>query len=290
MYCRFLDKALTLAAQLIMCMDYKTYGPTEELAPFVKCFWTLEAPATATPEKQRIVPDGCMEMIFHYGDLYKQYMDATHAIAQPRCFVFGQITSALDIEPTGRSGIFSVRFQPDGFTPFATLPLKEMENRAVPLAKLFGQQGLKLEAAVLAAQDNERRIQLATDFLQQQLATPDAIDRIARQSVEAMLRLKGQISVDALSEALHIHRRQLERRFASVIGLSPKQLAKIIRLQATLKMLEQKQFTSLTALAYENGYFDQAHFVKDFKEFTGMSPRQFYDGNLKMTALFVGKD
>jgi transcriptional regulator GlxA family with amidase domain len=104
------------------------------------------------------------------------------------------------------------------------------------------------------------------------------------------LQLKGQVSVDELSEQLNINRRQLERRFASAIGLSPKQLAKIVRLQAALKMLEQGHFTSLTALAYENGYFDQAHFIKDFKEFTGLSPKQFFAGNLTMTALFVGSD
>jgi AraC-like DNA-binding protein len=55
-------------------------------------------------------------------------------------------------------------------------------------------------------------------------------------------------------------------------------------------MLDNKHFTSLTSLAYENGYFDQTHFIKDFKEFTGVSPSQFYAGSLKMTALFAGHD
>ena len=55
-------------------MNYQQYEPSTDLLPFIKCFWSIDAPASSVAEKQRIVPDGCMEMIFHYGDLYKQYM------------------------------------------------------------------------------------------------------------------------------------------------------------------------------------------------------------------------
>ena len=82
----------------------------------------------------------------------------------------------------------------------------------------------------------------------------------------------------------------MERKFMMVIGMSPKQLSRVVRLQATLKMLEQKQFTSLTSLAYENGYYDQAHFIKDFKEFTGHSPKSFYADNLKLSTLFIAAE
>src|SRR5690606_26948237 len=92
-------------------MTYHTYPPSNELSAFVKCYWTMESSGVPM-EKQRIVPDGCMEMIFHYGDLYRQYTDEGNSIVQPRCFVFGQITHPLDIEPTGETGIFAVRFYP----------------------------------------------------------------------------------------------------------------------------------------------------------------------------------
>jgi AraC-like DNA-binding protein len=271
-------------------MDYTTYSPNENLNAFLKCFWTLESPPTSNPEKQRIVPDGCMEMIFHYGDPYKQYAEDGSFIIQPACFVFGQITTALEIEPTGHTGIIAARFHPDGFTPFSKMPIKQMENRAVPLQELFGEEGYVLEREVLNTSTNHDRIKIIEAFLLAKALMPETIDRITKSSVEVMMRLHGQVSVDELSEQLKINRRQLERKFSSAIGLSPKYLAKIIRLQATLKMLEKKQFTSLTSLAYENGYFDQTHFIKDFKEFTGMSPKQFYAGNLKMSALFIGAD
>lgn len=271
-------------------MDYRTYPVNELLSSLIKCFWSLDAPATETPERQTIIPDGCMEMIFHYGDRYRQFMDDGSSIVQPRCFVFGQIITPLEIEPTGVTGMIAARFHPDGFAPFLTLPVGEMKNRAVSLVELFGEKGKALENEVLNAATNEERMIIIEQFLLNELNAPANIDRLAKLSVDMLLQSKGQVSVDEIAGQLNSNRRQLERRFSSAIGLSPKQLSKIIRLQATLKMMEQKQFTSLTALAYENGYFDQAHFIKDFKEFTGSSPRQFYADNLKMSALFIGTD
>ena len=270
-------------------MNYQQYEPSLELQPFIKCFWSLKAPASPVAEKQRIVPDGCMEMIFHCGDLYEQFLDDGKKILQPRSFVFGQITSPLEIAPKGASDIIAARFHPDGFSPFNSMPLSKMENKAISLNSLFNKEGLQLEEQVLTASENAKRIKIIEVFLLNKLKSPEVTDRIAKQSVEMLLKLNGQLSVDDLAAHLKINRRQLERKFSSTIGLSPKQLAKVIRLQATLKMLEKKQFTSLTSLAYENGYFDQAHFIKDFKEFTGMSPGQFYTGNLKMSALFAGE-
>lgn len=271
-------------------VNYKTYNPIHHLSNFVKCYWTLEAPASVEPVRQHIVPDGCMEMIFNYGDLFLQYREDGTFITQPRYFVFGQITKALEIEPSGVTGIVAVRFNPDGFNIFSTMEVRSMDNRAVALEELYGEQGTMLGDKVVKATTSEKRIVIIESFLLDRLKNQEPYDELAKISVELLLKSKGQVTIEDLADQMQTSRRQLERRFSTVIGLSPKQLSKIIRLQATLKMMEQKQFTSLTALAYENGYFDQAHFIKDFKEFTGLSPKQFYAGNLKMSALFIGTE
>ena len=72
--------------------------------------------------------------------------------------------------------------------------------------------------------------------------------------------------------------------------MSPKQLSRVVRLQATIKMMGQKKFVSLTSLALENGYYDQAHFIKDFREFTGLSPKSFFAANLQFAALFASAE
>lgn len=270
-------------------MNYQTFQPHQDLVSLIKCYWILESPKEENPQRQTIVPDGCMEMIFHYGDLYKQYMDNGDGIVQPRSCVFGQLTQPLEIEPTGITGIFSVRFHHDGFIPFATIPIKEMDNKAVSLEKLFGKDGIELEKKVLSSETIEEKIVAVESFLLQRLNT-ETIDKIVQSTVDTLLTANGQISVNELSKQININRRQLERKFSSAIGLSPKQLSKTIRLQNALKLLLNKEFTSLTALAYEGEYYDQAHFIKDFKEFTGLTPKEFYGENLKMSTLFYGSN
>jgi len=230
-------------------MNYQTLEPSIDLNTLIKCYWTLENPKEEINEKQTIVPDGCMEMIFHYGDLYRQHTGNGNSIIQPRCFVIGQLTRPLTIEPTGETGIFSVRFHPNGFLPFATIPIKQMENTAVSLEELFGKDGGQIEQQILRANSNADRIKLIEEFLLSRLTDSETVDRIVKSTVDTILTANGQLSVEELSKQTNINRRQLERKFSLAIGLSPKQLSKTIRLQATLNMLLNKKFTSLTALA-----------------------------------------
>ncbi len=271
-------------------MDYQVYTPSPELQPFIKCFWTLDDEGIDPPVRQRVVPDGCMEMIFHYGDLYKQYFKDDNFIIQPKCFVFGQITNYIEIEPTGVTGIMAARFNPEGLIHFITVPITELENKAVEIEKVFGEKGKQLEEEVFAAIDNLTRIKLIETFLLSFLTDPTIINAITKSCVEAILQSQGQLPVLELADKMNVNRRNLERKFISAIGMSPKQLSRVVRLQTAIKMLQQNNFTNLTSLAYENGYYDQAHFIKDFKEFTGISPRQFFTANMKLAALFASSD
>ena len=267
-------------------MNYQVYTPSPELQPFIKCFWSLEDEKQDDTVKQRVLPDGCMEMIFHYGDPYRQYFEDGSSIIQPGSFVFGQITKYIEIAPTGSSGIISARFLPEGTGPFINMPATALENKAVPIAEIFA-DGAAFEQQIVNAPTNEKRIQLIENFLLSKLIEPHTIDAITRSCVEAIFQSRGQIGVVELAGKMKINRRHMERKFTTLIGMSPKQLARVARLQSTLKMLEQKKFISLTSLAYENGYYDQAHFIKDFKDFTGQSPKSFYADNLKLSALFI---
>lgn len=268
-------------------MDYQVYAPSPDLESFVKCFWTLEDDRSAAPERQRVLPDGCMEMIFHYGDLYEQFLEDGSSLIQPRSFIFGQISRYIEIAPTGVSGIVAARFLPEGLAPLIDQPVSALENKAVSINDLFGEKGMLLEREVLAAASNPERIQLIETFLLSRLTEPHAIDTITSACVDVILQSRGQLDVTELADKMKVNRRNIERKFTSSVGMSPKQLSKVIRLQATLKMLDENKYNNLTALAYENGYYDQAHFIKDFKEFTGLSPKFFYAGNLKLATLFA---
>ncbi|TDS16709.1 AraC family transcriptional regulator [Maribacter caenipelagi] len=271
-------------------MHYEIFEPQENLKEWVKCYWNLESDFENTPLKNTIVPDGTMKLIFHYGDTYKHHPNNKESIILPNCFLIGQLTKPYVVEPLGVTGSFVVRFQPSGFLPFTNISIKEIQNTAVPIEELFGKEGVKIGNQILNANATSERIALIETFLLERLTEKNVIDNIVKSTVDIIIEANGQFSVNELSEQNNINRRQLTRKFSSTIGLSPKQLIKTLRIQNTLKTLLTKEITSLTDLAYENEYFDQAHFIKDFKEFTGLTPKEFYGDDLKMSMIFDSED
>lgn len=161
-----------------------------------------------------------------------------------------------------------------------------MENTAVPLEKLFDPSVKGLEQKILEDPTTGEKIDLIETFLSNLLADAVVIDRVIKSTVDIILSADGQLSVGDLSEQTNTSRKQLERKFSAAVGLSPKQLSKTIRLQAALRKMLNGEFESFTALAYDGAYYDQAHFIKDFKEFTGFSPKEYFGENLKLSALF----
>jgi len=269
-------------------LDYQTFQPKSDLAPLVKCYWTLEVPAEKDPQQQRIIPDGCIEMAFILGDDIKRYTSKDEFILQPRAMVLGQTIERFYIQPTGYVKSFAVRFYPYGFANFVTVPIKTLANKETPLEQLFEKAlARKLEQKIIAASNTQERIAIIEDFLLQKFRSEATIESIAKSTVDAILATKGSISITAILQDDVAKRRQLERMFEKQIGISPKQLGKVIRLQTALQMLLNGQSENLTHIAYESDYYDQAHFIKDFKEFTGITPKAFLEHNeMALSSLF----
>ncbi len=267
-------------------MTGKTFIPSKDLADFVMCYWTLESSINDTPEINTIVPDGTMKLIFHYGATYRHHPKNTSPYLLPKCFLIGQLTRPYVVEPTGETGTFMVRFHPNGFLPFTNQSIKTMENTAIPLKELFGKKGIEFETKILSAPNNEERIKITEDFLRHRLSDQKTLDTILTSAIETISTANGQIPIHEISDKLEVNRRNLVRKFSTNVGLSPKQLSKIIRLQASLKVLLNKKNSKLTEVAHNSEYFDQAHFIKDFKEFTGITPKEFYGTDLNMSLIF----
>ena len=146
-------------------MNYQTFPPHTDIAFLVKCYWSLEVPAEVPPQKQRIVPDGCMEMIFILGDDIRRYTSEQEFIVQPRAIVVGQITEPFIIEPTGYVHCFAARFYPYGFANLVDMPVKDLANKETPIAGLFGEAPATiLEQQIIAATHNEERIKKLEAF------------------------------------------------------------------------------------------------------------------------------
>jgi AraC-like DNA-binding protein len=272
-------------------MNYQIFQPHSNLKSLVKCYWTLEVAADSNSEKQRIVPDGCIEMAFILGDDIKRFTSEDEFILQPRAMVLGQTTEPFYIQPTGYVNTFAVRFYPYGFANFVSTPLKNLANKETPIEYLFGETPSKeLERKIVRASDTERRMEIVEGFLLSKLNEQATLDNVVNTTIDTLLSTNGSSSINTIVKDDLSKRRQLERKFLKQIGISPKQLGKVIRLQAALKMLLSKQTETLTRIAYEHEYYDQAHFIKDFKEFTGTNPKDFLeDKQLALSALFYSE-
>lgn len=269
-------------------MNYQTFQPHPDLAALISCYWTLEVPVADQPEKQRIIPDGKIEMAFVLGDDIKRYTSEQAYILQPRAFVLGQTLEPFYVEPTGQVTSFSVSFYPYGFSNFATIPIKSLANKETPIAHIFGDTiAHNLEHQIITAKDTQERIGIVEKFLLERLHQSYTVDTIVTNTVAALMATDGNTSISNILKKEPSKRRQLERKFAAQVGISPKQLGKVIRLQSALKMLLNQEGENLTHIAYESNYYDQAHFIKDFKEFTGISPKEFLGNkNMELSAAF----
>lgn len=273
-------------------MKYQTFEPHSNLSSIVQCFWTLEVPASNDSEKQRIVPDGTIEMAFILGDDIKRFTSENEFIIQPRAMVLGQTLSPFYIQPVGAVDTFAIRFYPFGFANFIEKDIKELLNKETPLNELFAQEeSQKLESSIINATNTPERIKIIENFLLERLSKFSTIDKIVSSTVNDIILSNGSFQINDLLKKHNFNRRNLERKFSKQVGLSPKKLGKVIRLQAALKLLINSDAKNLTHIAYKSDYYDQAHFIKDFQEFTGTNPQNYLkDKELELSTLFYSPE
>jgi AraC-like DNA-binding protein len=264
-------------------MDYQTFKPHPDLESLINFYWTLEVPHEENSQKQRIIPDGCIELAFILGDDIKRYTSEDQFILQPRAMVLGQTIEPFYIKPTGYVNTFAISFYPYGFANFITEPIKNLVNKETSIDLLFDEVSAKeIKLKIIKAKNTKERIGIIEEFLFDKLNDHKTIDNIVKNTIDTLLLTKGRAKINKILKKDLSKRRQLERKFLDQIGISPKQLGKVIRLQSALKILLNVDKESLTDIAYSSEYYDQSHFIKDFKEFTGISPKDFL-GNKHMT-------
>jgi AraC-like DNA-binding protein len=255
-------------------MDYREHKPTLALRDHVECFWfvTSDYPAT-TFTAERVLPDGCLEWIFHLGAPFDRLLPNNQWERQPKSFLVGELTRFLLLQPLGPPSVMGVRFRPIGAYRFMPFPLAEVTDQIVETADVWQKEGVSIEDAVFNARDDSDRIQLVETFLLRRLHNSTHRPRF-EAAVSATLRACGQARVDELASHVGLSTRQLEREFQSGLGLSPKAFARIIRFQNLLRVVGEGPLREWVQVALSVGYSDQPHMVREFREFTGRTPSQ----------------
>ena len=257
-------------------MQYTEHRPSPALAEHLECLWFLSATdsSPATGASERVLPDGCVEWIFHLGSPFQRSaQSAGEWERQPRSFVVGELTRFLLLQPTGDVAVMGVRFRPGGAYRFLPFPLSDFTDSTVPTGDVWGHEGTYLEEAVLEARNNMQRQQLVEEFLLRQLVITTPRPRFDA-AVKEIIRTRGQTRVHEVANGVGWSSRQLERDFGASLGLSPKSFSRIMRFQNLLRLVGEGTLREWANLAIEGGYADQPHMVREFREFAGHTPAE----------------
>jgi AraC-like DNA-binding protein len=153
--------------------------------------------------------------------------------------------------------------------------MSALTDKAVPFCEVFAVDGTALEAAVLPLDDDLQMVERVESFLRQYLPEPDASAALVNKIVDAINGERAITRVDHIASRFHLSRRTLERLFSQYVGVSPKWVIQRARLHEAADKLAQGEKVDLPRLALDLGYFDQAHFIKDFKTIIGTTPGDY---------------
>ncbi len=269
-------------------MNYLEAAPSPPLQHDLEAFWQLESSASALnspPEK--ILPDGCAEIIFNLADPFQRLHTNAPLEQQPRTIFVGQMRRHVTIAPTGIVQLFGIRFKPSGAYPFLRLPLHEITDQIFNASEMPLAFIAELEERLHEARSFHARKHFVEQALLRHMHHEN--DRAVETLVTRIIASEGLRSVTELAQDIGLSTRQLERRFQTQVGLSPKLLARIIRFQKIFKAVETNPH-GWSEVALNCGYYDQAHLIHDFKAFSGQSPSTFLLEQTVMSAHLTRKN
>lgn len=232
--------------------------PKGKLAFFIEQYWIVRW-ELETPHIQENIPHPSVHLVFEKNNSR----------------IVGPVTKKYSYTLADAGTICGVKFRPGAFYPFFNNPVSEIADRTISLTDIFGSDVKRLEMAVLSRKSGKNMVVAIEDFLLPRLpvcdehpinSVNDIIDKI--ESDRSITR------VDDIVDQFKINKRTLQRLFKTYVGVSPKWIIRKYRLHEVLDKFEAGSI-DYHQIIHDLGYFDQAHFIKDFKEIIGVSPLKY---------------
>jgi AraC-like DNA-binding protein len=234
--------------------------PAPDLSFFVEFYWIVSWDLRGQgPYVQETLPHPCVHLVFEKG--------------QSR--VFGVITGKFSrlLENEGR--VFSVKFKPGAFYPFVKMPVSTFTDTTISLSDAFGGESNALEEAIFACENEEEMTKIAETFLRERHPERDEYVAKINQIVDYIIAHPELTRVDELVGSFDLNKRTLQRLFNQYVGVSPKWVIKRYRLHEVAERLANGEDVDWASMALDLEYFDQAHFIKDFKAIVGKTPAEY---------------
>ena len=251
---------------------YELRFPADDLRPFIESYWFVAcAPGEVVDLSVDVYVDVRADLIFNFGVAYARTVCGGTRVLQAASNLDAQRTAPIRIHQAGNVEITGVRFRTAGLSFFVDEDLSTFTNRVVPLPEALGPRGASVALAIRGRSPDDQK-ELLDAHLRAMLIDDDG--RRTTLAVARRIDASGGIDrVEALCAHGGVSQRQLDRLFRQHLGVSPKVLSRVARFQRALNRLKTDPGCTLAAVAADCGYYDQPHFVRDFKRFSGVPPR-----------------
>jgi AraC-like DNA-binding protein len=257
-------------------MFIRYFQPSGFLKNYIKHYCFMEISACEGDVMERVIPTRHMQLMFHYRQPFAGVQSDKSLIVQPRTVVSGLSSTFSDVTTQGEAGVVFVTFYPAGACHFFKFPLHDLEDKSIDMADVAGNSIRETEEKLFEKHTPEERIEVIEAFLRDRFNPVPQYDYdLIRAGVGLIHDQGGKISSLQLAGKLCVTPRSLERKFAEYVGKSPKQFIRLIRFEKIITDFSQYKNINLTGYAYQNGYFDQSHFIRDFKMLSGLTPREY---------------
>lgn len=260
-------------------MNYYTIPPPKELEGLVRFFWVFESGKLDEPYIYRSMADSCTELIFHYRGAFDELLEDGKTEPSFLSAVHGQTTKYSRYITNESFGIFGAYLYPFAVQQLLGLSAGALHNHKPDLQTALGKKGKYLEEQIMTATDNLTRCHILTSFLKKRFHQNNKIQHPTVTAIKHIIHSQKHDTIKELAHYFNLSERQFERKFKEYSGLSPKRFMRIVRFAKACDHYGDSHETSLTEIALNCGYYDQSHFIKDFKTFSGYEPSQFFGGN-----------
>lgn len=218
----------------------------------------------------RVLPDACIEIFINCAPLPLACIEAgTEVVTYTRSIINFRMKSYADVRMLPGARCIAICFHPAAAGRFFSFPVG-IAGGVLTLDEAWKNTGLELEEKVVMADGDDNKVAIIQQYFQQLLTNNPAFDKSVEYCLWQTNLYKGQLTASQLADKTGLSQRQLSRRFTKAVGISPKEYLRVSRFIHSLDSI--KKDITLTDVAYEHGYYDQAHFIHDYKEFAGLTP------------------
>jgi AraC-like DNA-binding protein len=255
--------------------QFQVHIPRAPLSDYIELFWYFEETGELTAAKERILPTGTTELVFRLGGEGIHLRDPSGEKTFRNAVINGPQSQPFVIDRSDQDICLGVHFKPGGAFPFFGAPAGELQNRHFSLDDLWGAQAARLQERLREAPTARARFALLEDALIEAAQGRLARHRAVRSALRMLQQSPGEARIAEISENANLSPRRFIEVFEKEVGLTPKLFARVMRFQGVLARLQNQKKVDWLELALSSGYFDQAHFIRDFKAFSGLSPSAY---------------